>query len=343
MVSRSSRKMKTTLVIGVVLLLAGLPAQAQPVSAAPDRTDCNSPVGSIEQWICSSRHLRQLQDQIADTVGRLVQMSPRGQTLQSEQSTWSNNTYRRRALGNVFLREAMIDRLREVRRIAALTEAGLHEVHVTGDVRATCVIAPPPHVDPEGLKCEVVDTGPLGNAMFFQRQSWQPETGSVDPALFGATGVLIFDRVPEKEDALRLVGWDVEESSVAGSPDLVMNPKAGSFLRMPMITSGTSGADLGTVLHRETPDQPWREFNASGWFTALTKRAPASMTVKSAYDLNLAALIATVTLARDSDSSCCPTGGKGTVHLALRGDQLIIDSVDWAIPTATGGTTRVRR
>lgn len=327
----------------VALLLAGLPARAQQMSAVPDRTDCNSPVGSIEQWICSSKHLRQLQDQIADGVGALVQTSPMGQAIRSEQSTWNNNTYRKRALGNVFLREALIDRLREVRRITSLTEAALSQTHVADDIRTACVVAPPPTVDPEALKCGVVDAGPFGDTMFFQRQRWQPETGAGDGGfMLGATGVLVFNRVPEKDGLFQLVAWDVEQDSFAGKPELATNPKAGAFLRLPMMTSGSSGADLGVILHRESPDRPWRQLNASGWFSALAKRIPAGSMAKSGYDLNLATLVATVTFARDSDGNCCPTGGKGAVHLALRGDQLIIDDVDWKISPTTGGNARVR-
>ena len=331
------------LIASVALLLASLPARAQQVAAVPDRTDCNSPVGSIEQWICSSKHLRQLQDQIADGVSALVQASPMGQAIRSEQFTWNNNTYRKRPLGNVFLREALINRLREVRRITSLTEAALSQTHKADGIRTACVVAPPPTVDLEALKCEVVDAGPFEDAMFFQRQRWQPETGAGDGGfMLGATGILVFNRMPEKDGLFQLVAWDVEESSVAGLPELVVNPKAGSFLRLPIITSGSSGADLGVIFHRETPGQPWREVNASGWFGALTKKVPAGLIVRSSY-LNLATLVASVTLIRDSDPSCCPTGGKGTVHLALRGDQLIIDDVDWAIPPATGSAARVRR
>jgi hypothetical protein len=84
--------------------------------------------------------------------------------------------------------------------------------------------------------------------------------------------------------------------------------------------SGHGNADL---LYRRSGDA-WREVELESWKLALPRHLPAGLGVGKGVDYDFARMTARMSLWRDADGNCCPTGGQALADLRLDGNRLVL-------------------
>ncbi|TCH98195.1 hypothetical protein EJV46_13470 [Roseococcus sp. SYP-B2431] len=143
----------------------------------------------------------------------------------------------------------------------------------------------------------------------FQR-GFTPETGTTG-------GLLVFER---RGRELHPLTWSFEGYDWQ-APRLVEHDD-GLLLAANGFRAG-SGHGNADLLYRRSGDA-WREVELESWKLALPRHLPAGLGVLKGVDYDFARMTARMSLWRDADGHCCPTGGQALADLRLDGDRLVL-------------------
>lgn len=145
---------------------------------------------------------------------------------------------------------------------------------------------------------------------------WQVQRGFT-PETGVAGGLVVFER---RGRDLRPLTWSFEGYDWQ-APRLVEHDD-GPLLAAIGFRAG-SGHGNADLLYRRSGDS-WREVELESWKLGLPRHLPAGLGVLKGVDYDFARLTARMSLWRDEDGNCCPTGGQALAELRLEGDRLVL-------------------
>ncbi|MBN8944106.1 MAG: hypothetical protein J0H01_31650 [Rhizobiales bacterium] len=143
---------------------------------------------------------------------------------------------------------------------------------------------------------------------------WQAQRGFTPEQ--GVRGGIVV-RAPARR-ATAIVAWSYEGYDWQ-APRLVEH-RDRQFLAIAGRDVGAGNADL---LYRRD-GTTWREVQLERWKDDLRTRLPADMDVRKAVDYDFAAMTARMSLWREPDANCCPTGGEALARLDVEDDRLVL-------------------
>lgn len=145
---------------------------------------------------------------------------------------------------------------------------------------------------------------------------WQAQRGFT-PETGISGGLVVFER---RGRELRALTWSFEGYDWQ-APRLVEHDD-GLLLAAIGFRAGSShgNADL---LYRRSGDA-WREVELESWKLVPPRHLPAGLGVLKGVDYDFARMTARMSLWRDADGTCCPTGGQALADLRLDGDRLVL-------------------
>jgi hypothetical protein len=303
----------------LLLLLAALPAAAQP--------SCTAPPGPLQATICADPELRAADRRVRALEAIHASLTPRPATTEHRARAWQREveTGREgRALTREELleeygvrREALDEVIRQDRAMRALMNRSAQ-----GMPRG--VLARPADIERRCLGqvlsgCRVVATGLALSEDGRTRILWQQQQGHTEAN--GVSGGMVL--LAEVRGGWRLLGWSFEGHTWQ-APRVLDGPR-------PLLVhasgrgggSGSTNADLVYRLGAEG----WEEIEHESWKAALPARLPAGLGVWQAVDYDLDEPGARGLLWRDDDANCCPTGGSALFSLAVEGRSLRLREV----------------
>jgi len=322
----------------VCAVLAGInAATAQEQVRAPIavQTDCNATsLLPREVYLCQVPVFRDAQEIFLVSYQRALRSTPWRLPLRQEQAHWQDLVFRAQVTPVAFtdFRVAYAARTREVERTMSVTVEALATQYSLDDLRQSCVIPPPPGLEPSLLTCSLRKVDVLeGGRFVYQLQSWAspPVADRVQRQFQYATVVL--ERGSDVTDNeggqnWRLVAWATSDDTSTAEP-VYIRGHGSELLHIPVTSKGSGGANEDVVFIRVVSDGRWLDLDLSGWQNEVDRRMPRGLIAQPSYHLDLAHLRATSAAARPRDANCCPTGGIVIVQLALRGEQLVVDRV----------------
>lgn len=303
--------------LGVAALLA------TPCRAAS--FDCAAPADAWQRAICADPALSRLEGEVATYYGNM-QGTPWLHGLRSRHEA-AMAALRNQAGDAAALRHGLESRLAALREEAGWSSE--EELEGTPDrrVRGRCVGLLPEEDDSPALRrraCRVAEFGMLGS-VDGRRYAYALYEYTPDPRgeMPHETGVVVL--APSYPGS-----WTVEIAerlayAACQKPRLIPQGDE-TLLSIPCEEVGTAGAPLPLLYRRTGPAsfRRWQPIEAESWRAALDRRLPSGLEPRGAGNLDLARMMATVTLQRETDQPCCPTGGRAEARLAIENDRLVL-------------------
>jgi hypothetical protein len=331
--------MRLVAFLGVWAVLAGInAAKAQQQMPAPiaEQTDCNA--ASLlprEVYLCQVPVFRDAQDIFLGAYQRALRSTPSRLPLRQEQAQWQDLVFRAQVTPVAFtdFRVAYAARTREVERTMSVTVEALATQYSLDDLRESCVIPPPPGLEPYLLTCSLEKVDVLEGGRFaYQLQSWAspPVADRVKRQFQSATVVLERNSNTTDNETgqnWRLVAWATSDDTTTAEP-VYIRGHGSELLHIPVTSKGSGGANEDVVFMRVESDGRWQDIDVSGWQNEVDSRMPPDLVAQPSYHLDMANLLATTTASRPEDARCCATGGIVIVELAIRDEQLVVDRVE---------------
>jgi hypothetical protein len=174
--------------------------------------------------------------------------------------------------------------------------------------------------DVEIKTCKVEDAGPVPGSepyggLFYQLQAPADEDE-------WARGLVV---LRNDGGVLKVVLWNFE-GDIPDAPSVV-GTAAGPLLVAPS-THGGTGRFNAELIFRPLPDGGWRDLDIDAWRMEFDTGLPEGVGVWKGVVYDWPTLSLMTGLWKDSDANCCPTGGAATARLAVKGDELVLKSMD---------------
>ena len=322
------------------LILAYGSSKADAQGDSNFRLECTRGPYTSESYICNSVYLSALYRKVFDDFRMVLDVTPMKKGISADQDMWFASRIRRGNNGD--LRDTMAARHRDLERILESTKFALAKRHSEGALPQMCVDITAPFCETFMLTCRVESVDGIAPGIVGQRQIWSGPQER-DQGLGPMTAVAILEATEKTPVAggriFKVIGWVAAESATIGKP-YVIDGDGKTYLTVPKVEYGSSAPSTDVVLAKFGAVDIWREIDAQSWFKELGRRFPRGLMPRSAYSLDLLTMRATVSIAKEGDLNCCPTGGTAEVGLVLKGDTLVIDSLVLRRPAPGPQTTR---
>lgn len=105
----------------------------------------------------------------------------------------------------------------------------------------------------------------------------------------------------------------------------IIRTTAGTVLYLPIVVDGTGVYNDSEYYLRNAG--VWEAIDGQTWTSDLKSRLPPDLEIHTGVWPDLRAMRAEAGLYRPGDAGCCPSGGTARMSLAIRGRQLVIDSL----------------
>jgi len=303
----------------VLLSLALCVLCAAPAAAAS--FDCAKAGSAIEKAICGDPALSKADERLAETFAAALKESLNPQALRAEQRQWLSA--RDKVKDPSTLPSAYDD------RIAALAATIDHWRALAKEIDAAalgkgCLAVPDA---PDDAACAVDDSGTIESHednFLFQIQSY------TDGGLRVGGSAIVLERITDPKTGreagrLKLVVAAYDESAHYGRPQLI-GSRVASWLVIPGHLEGTGDFNAG-LLFSFDPDGKLHDVDTDAWQRDLARRLPKGLAVWKGIYPDYGKMTAETPLWQKGDANCCPTGGRATISLGLKGQRLVLEEV----------------
>jgi uncharacterized protein len=301
-----------------LLLLGTMRAEAETF-------DCQRPSLPLARLICGDAMLRAADAEENEIYDTALIASLDKSSLREEEGAWfaaeilPYNWFAQRhaPIDNAKIVEAYRQRGDTLRRETQLWHQLRRNVLDTS-LATSCIALPMyPHTD----GCAVAAHEPVaGEASFrYQRQIYQQQSSH--------SAVIVLAGLPDRDDAWQPVAVAYSEAASFRAPQMIPSP-AGRLLVIGGIKA-SNGEDAAAVyLFNQGSLQM---IDRKTWLGTLQSRLPDGLDLSRPIVPDYAKLQAIATVTR-SQSSCCPTGAKATIDLAIEDDRVAVEGVNFDGP-----------
>lgn len=194
--------------------------------------------------------------------------------------------------------------------------------------------------DTDASECVVMDSGVIGKqadqtfyyALYCLTPAYRAKTDNCaqrrahSPEYYGTDAIAIFvqnSQTPELQPML--VRADIEIGMFNYGRPYFLTVSQRQVLVVPIQISGTGNGNASEVYVQE--GQSWLQVDTESWLTDLKAQLPKDQRIQKGVWPDLRHMIAVISLYRQGDANCCPSGDTTLVNLALQGQKLSLDSV----------------
>jgi uncharacterized protein len=295
--------------------------------------NCREASTKLEKKICSSPDLSSADEQMARLYKEALKKSNNRENLVASQKEWLRK--RKLAMTESALLDMYQDRILELSPVST----------TVGSLKKGCsqFIKRNGFAENDISKCEVSDAGVVGKiadqTFFYTIYCLEPDFSSVDgiapqegppcgpESFFRQKGVSLYVK-HDREPLLRLVKERVNQDLgfvTYEKPGIVESPY-GKVLHIPGVVSGTGSYNVSNYYIWDEQAKVWMDLDTTSWLKDVEKLAKGGTYLSHGVWPDLKTMTVELSLSREDDPNCCPTGGEVIVALGIKDNAFIIKS-----------------
>lgn len=304
------------LAVAVVLSLA-----VDRNEATADSFDCTHPTLAVARAVCGDQALRAADATESETFDTTMLAALDRPRLRQEEEAWFNLE----VLTNEWYAEhgSPIDTAKLLATYQHRTDALRQATQRWHDLRrptpgaqltTECVALPYPQT--EGCQVQAFKPVEGDPSLRYQLQTYrQPVPHS--------TAVVFVSAATGGDDWLPIAVASSEQVNFT-APQAIASP-AGKLLLIPG-SSVDNAEENASALYRFTAGS-LEDIDSTSWLASLGAKLPPGLETSHGIVADYAKMVAVATLARPGDSSCCPTGGRATIKLAIEDSAVTVKTL----------------
>jgi uncharacterized protein YecT (DUF1311 family) len=288
------------------------------VDAAAASFDCGKAATPVEKTICNDPALSKSDERLAAAFADALKATLNPRALRAGQRQWLLE--RNKAADGAAIASLYETRLGALQATIEQWRAIPREI-AEGELGQRCLALPDA---PGDLACTVEAFGAVDDqdpAFHYQLQSYADDAARIGGA------VIVLKRTLDETGRLRIVIAAYDEGAQYERPALTAS-RAARWLVLPGHLEGTGDLDAG-LLFLVDPERSAElsDVDTDAWQRDLARRLPKGIGAWKGIFPDYAAMTAATALWQEGDGNCCPTAGRATIRLGLKGQRLVIDEL----------------